>query len=120
MVIRWSRMPSAAWRPTSTEHLKFEARLNAKYPPHLAQTAKRKPAKSTLLAPQVLIHDQTDSKPYLNWIVAALITLPSFNCSSTVKKPATEPIVEVVSQLKINCGLLKRKVLFPFAPVVGE
>ena len=25
-----------------------------------------------------------------------------------------------VSQLKMNWGLLKRKVLFPFAPVVGE
>jgi hypothetical protein len=37
-----------------------------------------------------------------------------------VKKPAAEPIVELVSQLKMNCGLLKRKVLFPFAPVVGE
>jgi hypothetical protein len=55
-------------------------------------------------------------------MLEALIALPSFNCSSIVKKaPAgTGPTLEMVSQLKINWGLLKRKVLFPFAPVVGE
>jgi hypothetical protein len=37
-----------------------------------------------------------------------------------VNQPATVPIVDAVSQLKMNWGELKRNVLFPFAPRVGE
>jgi len=35
-------------------------------------------------------------------MVVAFAGLPSLNCTSTVKKPATVPIVEDVSQLKMN------------------
>jgi len=59
-------------------------------------------------------------QPHWNRIVVALTTLPSFKVSSTVNQPATEPIVDFVSQLKMNWGELKRNVLFPFAPIVGE
>jgi hypothetical protein len=37
-----------------------------------------------------------------------------------VKKPGTVPIDDAVSQLKMNWGVLKRNVLFPFAPVDEE
>ena len=59
-------------------------------------------------------------QPHWNRIVVALTAVPSFKVSSTVNQPATEPIVDFVSQLKMNWGELKRNVLFPFAPIVGE